>query len=117
VRNSLAVSGWRRCFFRFRRIGEGPDGLARQHHRVHIVVLPIGEAEGREAVGQQHDDIPTTADHIGYLEETPSGSAIGHRPKRQVVTSFAEPVASLAALQALDVGFVQCFGQFGGAQQ
>jgi hypothetical protein len=50
-----------------------------QDHGVYVVVAPIGEAKGREAVGQQHDDIATIPRPIGDLEDTPVGGAIGHR--------------------------------------
>ena len=97
------------------RTGKGTEGLACEHHGVHVVVVPIGKAKGRNTVGQQHHEIATCSTHIGDLEQAPVGSAIGYRPERQMVPALAEAVL-LAAGQPHGRGLVQGLGQFGGVQ-
>src|SRR5712692_6806789 len=107
---SHGAAGAERLLPRPCRTGEGPQGLARQHHWVHVVVVPIGEPEGGDAVGQQYYEIAPESGHIGDLEGAPGTALMGHRPERQVVPSRA-------SRQPTSLGLIQGLGQFGGTQE
>ena len=70
----------RQGFRRTRRTGKGADGFSRQHHRLHVATMTIGEPKGRDAIGQQDDEIASIRPYRGSRRHS-RWPAVWHGPK------------------------------------